>query len=139
MKRWMKRWRGVLIGGVLWAAAGIWFRLAVGHTLSMASYSHQPAHSEFIDLMKADWVGLGRFFWPPIALGSDILAWTLGTVVWLFHPVGWPGSVLGHLLAPHRSLDMAVVILGSVIGGVVLCAIISFLARLMGKLPSRPR
>jgi hypothetical protein len=55
----MKRWRGVLIGGVLWAAAGIWFRLAVGESLSMASYSHQPAYSEFIDLMGADWVGLG--------------------------------------------------------------------------------
>jgi hypothetical protein len=34
---------------------------------------------------------------------------------------------------------MAVVILGSVIGGVVLCAVISFLARLVGKLSSRPR
>ena len=139
MKRWVKRWRGVLVGGVLWAAAGIWFTLAVGHSLSMASYSHQPVYSEFLDLMKADWVGLGKLFWPPIALGSDILAWTVGTVVWLFHPVGWPGAALGHLLLPHPSLDMAVVILGSVIGGVVLCVGISLLARLFGRLPSRPR
>ena len=134
-----QRWRGVLVGGVLWAAAGIWFRLAVGETLSMASYSHAPVYSEFIDLMKADWVGLGKLFWPPIALGSDILAWTVGTAVWLFHPVGWPGAALGHLLLPHPSLDMAVVILGSVIGGVVLCVGISLLARLFGRLPSRPR
>jgi len=136
---WMKRWRGVLIGGVLWAAAGIWVRLAVGETLSMGPYVGRAVYSEFIDLMRADWVSLGKLFWPPIALGSDILAWTVGTVVWLFHPVGWPGSALGRLLAPHRSLDMAVVIFGSVIGGAVLCAVISFLARLMGKLPSQPR
>ena len=139
MKRWVKRWRGVLIGGVLWAAAGIWLRLATGYDLSLGSYTVAPVHSEFIDLMEADWVSLGKFFWPPIALGSDILAWTVGTVVWLFRPVGWPGAALGRLLLPHPSLDMAVVILGSVIGGVVLCAVISFLARLMGKLPSQPR
>jgi len=45
----MKRWRGVLIGGVVWAAAGIWLRLAVGMSLSMAPYSQQPVYSEFID------------------------------------------------------------------------------------------
>jgi hypothetical protein len=136
----LKRWRGVLIGGVLWAAVGIWLCLATGHDLRLGSYGVGPVHSEFIDLMRADWyVGLGKFFWPPIALGSDILAWTAGSVAWLFDPVGWPGAALGRLLLPHPSLDMAVVILGSVIGGVVLCAVISFLARLMGKLPSQPR
>jgi len=140
MKRWVKRRRGVLVGGVLWAAAGIWFRLAVGQTLSMGPYVGRPVYSEFIDLMRADWTGIAKFFFPPIALGSDILAWTVGIVVWLFHPVGWPDRfALGRLLAPHPSLDMAVAIFGSVIGGVVLCAVISFLARLMGKLPSRPR
>jgi len=135
----MKRWRGVLIGGVVWAAAGIWLRLAVGMSLSMAPYSQQPVYSEFIDLLGADWVGIGKFLWPPIALGSDILAWTVGTVVWLFHPVGWPGSALGRFLAPYPSLDMAVVIVGSVIGGVALCTAISLVARLIARLPSQPR
>jgi hypothetical protein len=139
MKRWVKRWRGVLVGGVLWAGAGIWFTLAFRHSLSMAPYSHWPAYSEFLYLMRPSCMVLDKFFLPPIALGSDILVWTVGTVAWLFHPVGWPGSVLGRLLAPYPSLDMAVVILGSVIGGVVLSAVISFLARLVGKLPSRPR
>jgi hypothetical protein len=135
----VNRRRAVLIGGVLWAAAGIWLRLATGHDLSLGSYTVGPVHSEFLDLIGADWVGLGKLFWPPIALGSDILAWTAGSVAWLFDPVGWPGAALGRLLLPHSLLDMAVVMAGSVIGGVVLCAAISLLARLFGRLPSRPR
>lgn len=138
MKR-ARRWHGVLIGGALWAAAGIWFRLAVGKSLSMATYLHRPLHSEFLELLGGDWAGLGKLLWPPIALGSDIMVWTVGSIVWLFDPEGWPGEALGRLLLTHPSLDRDLVLIASVIGGTVLCALISSLAKLIRRLPSQPR
>jgi hypothetical protein len=60
-------------------------------------------------------------------------------VAWLFDPVDWPGDALARLLAPHPTLDTALYILASLIGGIVLCFFISLVARQLGKLPSQPR
>ena len=33
----MRRWRGIIIGGVLWAAAGMLFRVIVAMSVSLSS------------------------------------------------------------------------------------------------------
>lgn len=68
----MRRWRGIITGGVLWAFAGTLFRVIVAMSLSLRSLAGSSMHSEFVWLLRADWVGLGKFLWPPAALGADI-------------------------------------------------------------------
>jgi len=101
----MRRWTTVIICSIAWAVAGLVLITAVGWPLTLQSLAGSPIHSELINVLRADhWLGLGKLLFPPVALGTDLLLWTVGTVAWLMSPEGWPGSALGRVLSPYPTL-----------------------------------
>ncbi|HHY95127.1 MAG TPA: hypothetical protein GX513_08980 [Firmicutes bacterium] len=88
--------------------------------------------------MGVDQWGLWAVLWMfPVALGLDLLIWTVGVVIWPIWvlasgPANWPGAAFGALMSMSSAVAWDGWLLAGASGGAVLMLLTIWFLRLIG-------
>jgi len=99
MKRYKKLLTAVLVIGIIlvvFAIVLLLFGLIPSKDIKIATYYILVADFSLPFILLA----------LPLAIGFDIIAWTIGVIIWLFGYGSWPGQALEIFLSAHPVIHM---------------------------------